>query len=468
MTRGPEEMPALGTKYAPNFDPRYPEELEDFLEDFEDLARQYGLTKGGMSRMVVRYTDGIMRRFWKALEGYGEDYRILKEAIWEQHEIMYGANKRPKKERKKVSANGQEENEEENDGGPSGFDNDTTITNDSDVQSATVNKLAYKGTQTSSKLTVLAQNSSAMPIVIAPAINNPVHPFFNADAVIMSISDNQITVEGESEREEMQTITKHTCFTQEYPTYRPGTHPSTAFNVRMPMIKPNDDGMGFESDKVENLEQRAVEGHECGADFEETRVREEKQASDRETGMVENEEVRKEEDMGGTDTHQSAYPRSIEIMKPDDQHYTQQHIPDDGIPCDNVQHLVLFSKDLHKHFEIKTHTANAFGVNNTDPAHLEPATFSGEAKVQEKESQLEEELLTEETKNANVRNNLPREQEMELGEKEDTITEIANVGMDMGNTEDWKFEVDWTCTYIFVILRPLFKVLLEIPWWKGV
>jgi len=74
-------MPAPGSRRAPDFDSRNLEELEEFLEEFEELAEKFGLTTREKAKIVVKYMDKEMKQFWKRLEGYGDDYVKLKRKI---------------------------------------------------------------------------------------------------------------------------------------------------------------------------------------------------------------------------------------------------------------------------------------------------------------------------------------------------------------------------------------------------
>ena len=78
-------MPAPGSKQAPEFDSRNPEELKEFLEEFEELAKRHGLTTKKKTKMVVKYVDKETKKFWKRLEGYGDDYGKLKKKIMEAY-----------------------------------------------------------------------------------------------------------------------------------------------------------------------------------------------------------------------------------------------------------------------------------------------------------------------------------------------------------------------------------------------
>ena len=46
-------MPVPGSRRAPDFDSRNPEELKEFLEEFEELAEKFGLTMREKAKIVV-------------------------------------------------------------------------------------------------------------------------------------------------------------------------------------------------------------------------------------------------------------------------------------------------------------------------------------------------------------------------------------------------------------------------------
>jgi len=74
-------MPAPGSRQAPEFDSRNPEKLKEFLEEFEELTERHRLMTKEKTKMVVKYVDKEMKKFWKRLEGYGDDYVMLKRKI---------------------------------------------------------------------------------------------------------------------------------------------------------------------------------------------------------------------------------------------------------------------------------------------------------------------------------------------------------------------------------------------------
>jgi len=74
-------MPVPGSRRAPEFDSQNPEELKEFLEEFEELAERHGLTTKEKAKMVVKYVDKETKKFWKRLKGFGDDYMILKRKI---------------------------------------------------------------------------------------------------------------------------------------------------------------------------------------------------------------------------------------------------------------------------------------------------------------------------------------------------------------------------------------------------
>ncbi|KAF8805970.1 hypothetical protein BYT27DRAFT_7257754 [Phlegmacium glaucopus] len=97
MVKGTKAMPDPGSRRAPDYDLDYPDELEEFLEDFEELAWKYELTSREMSKIVVKYVDRKTKTAWKRLEGYDESYKLLKKKIIK----MYHKNKRESKKRRK-------------------------------------------------------------------------------------------------------------------------------------------------------------------------------------------------------------------------------------------------------------------------------------------------------------------------------------------------------------------------------
>jgi hypothetical protein len=76
-----EDMPPVGGKHAPAFDGSEPRELNEFFEEFERLATRCGLDAAEKSKMVVKYVDLETRRLWKAMDGYGQDYNLMKTDI---------------------------------------------------------------------------------------------------------------------------------------------------------------------------------------------------------------------------------------------------------------------------------------------------------------------------------------------------------------------------------------------------
>ena len=63
MATGVLGMLAPGSRRAPEFDSRNPEELKEFLEKFEELAERHGLTTKKKMKMVVKYVDKEMKKF---------------------------------------------------------------------------------------------------------------------------------------------------------------------------------------------------------------------------------------------------------------------------------------------------------------------------------------------------------------------------------------------------------------------
>jgi hypothetical protein len=83
--RGISAMPGPGSSKAPSFSGETSELLE-FLEVFEDLATSCGLTDADKCKMLVRYINLEMKRFWVTLTGYeSKDYGVFKTNILSQY-----------------------------------------------------------------------------------------------------------------------------------------------------------------------------------------------------------------------------------------------------------------------------------------------------------------------------------------------------------------------------------------------
>lgn len=78
-------MPGPGSSKAPSFNGETSELLE-FLELFEDLASSYALTDADKCKMIVRYVNIEIKRFWVTLTGYeSKDFTVFKTNIIGQY-----------------------------------------------------------------------------------------------------------------------------------------------------------------------------------------------------------------------------------------------------------------------------------------------------------------------------------------------------------------------------------------------
>ena len=59
--------------------------MKEFLEKFEELAERHSLITKEKVKIVVKYVDKEMKKFWKRLEGFGDNYMILKRKIIEAY-----------------------------------------------------------------------------------------------------------------------------------------------------------------------------------------------------------------------------------------------------------------------------------------------------------------------------------------------------------------------------------------------
>ena len=76
MATGVLGMPAPGSRRAPEFDLRNPEELKKFLEEFEELAERHGLMTKEKTKMVVKYIDKETKKFCVIFRKY-DNYLII-------------------------------------------------------------------------------------------------------------------------------------------------------------------------------------------------------------------------------------------------------------------------------------------------------------------------------------------------------------------------------------------------------
>ncbi|KAJ8582375.1 hypothetical protein M405DRAFT_719300, partial [Rhizopogon salebrosus TDB-379] len=78
-------MPAATSAKAPSFSGEK-EDLLDFLEAFEDLADENGLTDEQKCKYIVRYVSTRTKRWWTLLPGYAKrDFPLFKQTILAQY-----------------------------------------------------------------------------------------------------------------------------------------------------------------------------------------------------------------------------------------------------------------------------------------------------------------------------------------------------------------------------------------------
>jgi len=63
-------MPSARSKTAPFFLGRIDDPIEDFLQEYEELADSYRLTSRQKVETVIRYVAQSQRDIWKSLEGF--------------------------------------------------------------------------------------------------------------------------------------------------------------------------------------------------------------------------------------------------------------------------------------------------------------------------------------------------------------------------------------------------------------
>ncbi|KXN82049.1 hypothetical protein AN958_03267 [Leucoagaricus sp. SymC.cos] len=88
-------MPAPGSRHAPDFNSKDPEELKELLEEFEELAKSCSLTEKEKAKVVVKYIDKETNTYWKRMEGYDKEWEKLKNAILDGYLISSLDGRKP-------------------------------------------------------------------------------------------------------------------------------------------------------------------------------------------------------------------------------------------------------------------------------------------------------------------------------------------------------------------------------------
>jgi len=63
-------MPSVRSKLTPHFTGKVKFPIQDFLEEYEELADKCGLTNFQKVEIVIRYVDRSQRHIWQSLPGY--------------------------------------------------------------------------------------------------------------------------------------------------------------------------------------------------------------------------------------------------------------------------------------------------------------------------------------------------------------------------------------------------------------
>jgi hypothetical protein len=63
-------MPSARSKHAPSFSGDIDETIEDFLQEYEELADSCNLTNRQKVETIIRYVDPSQRDLWKSLQGF--------------------------------------------------------------------------------------------------------------------------------------------------------------------------------------------------------------------------------------------------------------------------------------------------------------------------------------------------------------------------------------------------------------
>ncbi|KAF8471565.1 hypothetical protein DFH94DRAFT_617543, partial [Russula ochroleuca] len=75
-------MPLAHSHRAPYFSGRVCDPIEDFLDEYEELASSCGLSERQKVESVICYIPHALKGFWKSLDGYlSRDWMDLRRAV---------------------------------------------------------------------------------------------------------------------------------------------------------------------------------------------------------------------------------------------------------------------------------------------------------------------------------------------------------------------------------------------------
>ena len=67
---GVSAMPSIRSKLAPYFSGKISQPIEEFLEEYDELADKHGLTNRQKVDTVIRYVNEQQRHIWRSLDGF--------------------------------------------------------------------------------------------------------------------------------------------------------------------------------------------------------------------------------------------------------------------------------------------------------------------------------------------------------------------------------------------------------------
>ena len=84
--RGVSGMPDARSKLAPYFSGEVDQDVEDFLDEYEEKANDNSLTDTQKVETVIRYVVKSQRHIWKSLSGYiNRDWDNLRAQLRKQY-----------------------------------------------------------------------------------------------------------------------------------------------------------------------------------------------------------------------------------------------------------------------------------------------------------------------------------------------------------------------------------------------
>ena len=91
-------MPSIRSKLAPYFSGKISQPIEEFLEEYDELADKHGLTDRQKVETVIRYVNEQQRHIWRSLDGFlNRDWDQFRAELRDEYVSPTAAGKHTKK-----------------------------------------------------------------------------------------------------------------------------------------------------------------------------------------------------------------------------------------------------------------------------------------------------------------------------------------------------------------------------------